>query len=271
MKQDEAYRLLLFQEINSPMPNFLKIENTRQEWAQHRIKAVAIERDNRERYAKLDTFFKHFLQEHEESKNEVALRIMITQKKHKDAIKHGTQELFEVLHNKDVNYAETLLKARIDINSYNNEGTTPLLQAIQKDCTEQVKWLLERKADPNKKVRSDIAIKPNRGMPPLLATVIWTYNNTAILQLLLQHKADINLSNDSQVTALHGAMLTLSTDHAKYLLNQNASIDLLDSFQRSPLSILESRKKNNFFAYKTIKLTLDQTEQKTHSINKPGR
>jgi ankyrin repeat protein len=134
-------------------------------------------------------------------------------------------------------------------------GTTPLLNAVLKNDTEVIRALLDKGANPN--------IFGMGTTPFLLAAGANSYGgrgggagagvNTAVLDLMIQHGADVNaqvtgtrtfsmrvsrqLSQVEGMSALHAAVAANNTDLVRYLLDHGARTDLVDASNRTPLDV----------------------------------
>jgi len=136
-------------------------------------------------------------------------------------------------------------------------GTTPLLRAIVNNDTEAARVLLEKGANPN--------IVGMGTTPFLLAAGVNSYGgrggggtaaadpNTALLDLLIQHGADVNtkvtgvlsysmrisrtVSNTEGTSALHFAVQSGNVDMVRYLLDHGARTDLKDRSDRTPMDV----------------------------------
>lgn len=138
-------------------------------------------------------------------------------------------------------------------------GTTPLFRAVQNGDAEVVQLLLTKGADPN--------INTMGYSPLLLAAGAGpggrggaTQPNTQILDLLVQHSADVNakvtgtnlysfnvsrenLGNRDALSkegtsALHEAARSGRPDLVKYLLEHGANPDLLDAAGKKPIDVI---------------------------------
>ena len=135
-------------------------------------------------------------------------------------------------------------------------GTTPLFRAVVNNDMEVIRVLLDKGANPN--------IIGMGTTPFLLAANVNPYGgrgggggtaaNTALLDLMIQHGADVN----SQVTgvasysmriarqpstfegmsALHAAVQSGNAEMVRYLLDHGARADLVDGSGRTPLDVL---------------------------------
>jgi len=136
-------------------------------------------------------------------------------------------------------------------------GTTPLLRALVNNDTEVARVLLEKGANPN--------IVGMGTTPFLLAAGVNPYGgrggggtaaaapNTALLDLLIQHGADVNtkvtgvlsysmrisrsVSNTEGTSALHAAVQSGNIDMVRYLLDHGARTDLKDWSDSTPMDV----------------------------------
>ncbi len=134
-------------------------------------------------------------------------------------------------------------------------GATPLYLAVLNNDTEVIEALLEAGADPN--------IVGMGATPFLLAAGVNPFGgrggggsggNTELLDLLIEHGADVNarvtgtltysmrisrgMSDDEGTSALHYAVQSGNADMVRYLLQNGARTDLTDWSGRTPLDIV---------------------------------
>jgi ankyrin repeat protein len=146
------------------------------------------------------------------------------------------------------------------VEEFYNTGCTPLMRATIAADVELVRILLDKGADPN---ISAMGVTPfliaagvgtgGRGTGLASATSTGFRPNTAIMDLLLAHGADVNAqvtgmltyslrisrapSSTEGMTALHVAAQKGSADVVRYLLAKGAKTDLLDSNGRKPIDL----------------------------------
>lgn len=148
------------------------------------------------------------------------------------------------------------------IENLRSTGATPLSRAVEGGDLEVARLLLAKGANPN---TNDMGLTPfllaagvgpgNRGGTGLAAQgAVGGAVNTAMMDLLLQHGADVNAqvtgtktysmrvsrapSSNEGMTALHVASQSGKTDLVRYLLEKGARTDILDSSFRKPIDLV---------------------------------
>jgi ankyrin repeat protein len=136
-----------------------------------------------------------------------------------------------------------------------SSGTTPLLRAVVNNDAEAIRTLLDKGANPNIVGMGASAFLLAAGANPYGGrgggggTV-----NTEILDLMIQHGADVNAqvtgvatysmriarspSDAEGITALHAAVQAGRPDLVRYLLDHGARVDIVDGSGRTPLDVL---------------------------------
>ena len=146
-----------------------------------------------------------------------------------------------------------------NLNANDKDGWIPLHFSIRYDRKEMFNYLISNKANINIKdstgksplsraviMRSDYYTKnllfagartdtkDKHGLFPLQYAV-WN-GDTEIVDLLLEHKAQINLQSE-KTTLMHIACMNSHESVAKLLIKKNANLNAIDSNNRTPLDI----------------------------------
>jgi ankyrin repeat protein len=138
-------------------------------------------------------------------------------------------------------------------------GTTPLLRALVNNDMEVVRVLLDKGANPNiigmgvSPFLLAAGVNPYGGRGGGAAAVAPSVN-TEILDLMLQHGANVNAqvigvatysmrisrqpSDSEGITALHAAVQAGKADLVRYLIDHGARTDIVDASGRTPLDVL---------------------------------
>lgn len=147
------------------------------------------------------------------------------------------------------------------IEEFQNTGCTPLMRAVIANDTEVAKVLLDKGASPNIVamgltpflVASGVGTG-GRGTGLASSTTAGGAGNTALMDALLQHGADINArvegtktytmrisrapSANEGMSALHVAAQTGRLEEVKFLLEKGANPNLVDTNGRKPLDLV---------------------------------
>jgi ankyrin repeat protein len=143
-----------------------------------------------------------------------------------------------------------------------NTGCTPLFRATQGNDLEVIRALIAKGADPNTNAMGLTAFLVAAGVGPgsrggtglAAAGAAGGGANTALMDLLLQHGADVNAqvtgtktysmrvsrapSANEGVSALHVAVQSGRTDLVRYLIEKGANPELVDGDGRKPIDLL---------------------------------
>ena len=143
--------------------------------------------------------------------------------------------------------ALTYLVKQVDVNYFNDYGTSGFFFAIQRDSLEFVKIFLENGADPNFGCLNEW----HHSITQMPAHMAAENGSLEILKLLAEYGAKLNKPDVRKSrTPLHHAAAGGFYDLAEYLLDSGADYNSLDSYNMTPLD-LASR-----YGYENIKSLL---------------
>lgn len=130
---------------------------------------------------------------------------------------------------KGMEYVTKLLENGVDVNYTNARNESALHFAVYVDNTDAVQALMNAKADPNVKVRSD-------QMSPIVFAA--NQGQTAIVEILAKGGADVNLSTVQGYNAVHMAAWNGHTAMLRALLEvESVEHDKLTNDKNSPLGL----------------------------------
>ncbi|ELP93791.1 hypothetical protein EIN_175780 [Entamoeba invadens IP1] len=137
----------------------------------------------------------------------------------------------------------TLLKdERVNVNILNTDDNTPLHLFCKNfsnpSCEEAFNLFMKRSADINK--RNKI------GETPLHKAVFNTCVRMFLVEMLLKEGADVDAKTENGNTAMHYAVYMERTDLISILLENNASLTVMNNKKETPLSIVMHSKNTNF-------------------------
>lgn len=148
-----------------------------------------------------------------------------------------------VLHAIEKNDYETtkyfldLSEESVDMELRNERGLTPLLLAVQKRRTEIVRLLLEHEKGP------DIKSKDKSGWS-VLHYALSGQDGEDMVELLVQHEADVNAAANDGSTPLHYAVLNNKLHGAEILLRHPVLLEAQDKAKRTPMYLAVQKKKH---------------------------
>jgi ankyrin repeat protein len=121
--------------------------------------------------------------------------------------------------------------ADTEIKEYEN-GNTPLMAAITLGYTDIIVYLISKNAN--------IHAKNNNGDTPILFAAL--LGNMRLIMFLHQLGADINHKNNENISCILFAVGNVFFDIFKYLINNNAELDVIDCDRKHFFDLLIERK-----------------------------
>lgn len=126
----------------------------------------------------------------------------------------STKELFEAILSNNVSAVKKALEQEgIDFFAKNEQGNTPLTEAVFSKNESSVQILLDHGAHVN--------LSEKNGNTPLIEA-LHAREGTSIISLLLEYGANINLANQRRQTPLQIARLYNKSDMAEFLIQHGA-------------------------------------------------
>ena len=179
--------------------------------------------------------------------------------------------LYKAVNLQDKDMVKFLIKKGANVNE-NSFGKTPLYTAIALKDKEMITLLLNNGADIN-----SIDIHRPEAPTPLYAAINLKYygeKNISIVELLLNHNANINFQNNNGDTVLHYAIMSEDEKLIKLLLHYKADINIRNNSNTSPLDLIvdpsplalyDAQKLKPLFLNNDLK---DSTKTTTPAINR---
>jgi len=140
---------------------------------------------------------------------------------------------------------EVLLATAIDIDARNRDGLTALMYASARGCIPCVELLIKKRCDVNQ--------KDNIGISALSYAAM--NNHLQISRMLIESGADVNAQTVSGDTALMAAARAGRADILTLLLDSGADPFILDSKDRTALTVAEENKKEETAALLRMRMT----------------
>lgn len=131
---------------------------------------------------------------------------------------NGSTPLISATQNNHIDVVKLLLENNVNINDKNNNDDNALMIAIINNNIEIVKELLNKKAD------VELACQ---GYTPLM--IASNFGNFDITKLLIENNAKINSQTKDGQTAMHFAAMNHQNEIIRLLINNGADIDIKDN------------------------------------------
>jgi hypothetical protein len=259
--ENKEYQCTMQQILFTPNPDLECLEKTRKAWHEKMVIAQNTLQKYEDRYAKCKELIENYSNHSRQISEKYKKSLFAAKESLNNYRAQAIQIFFTAIRHNEIKKIDSLLNAGLSVEYRNVDGLTPLLYAIKMEKPLLVQRFLEAGENPNIEIQFTNA----PSMTPLIATIVWTYNNTQILQLLINHNATLDLPNNQDNTALHVAISMLAIDHAVFLLRQGANFHLYNIRNETPLNILENRK--HIFWHKEIRTVVDEVKE-NKSLNR---
>jgi len=168
----------------------------------------------------------------------------------------GSQALGEAVRRCDLKATQKYIEAGIDINSVDNSGRTPLINAVDVNCSSLIKLLIDKGAQIN--------AVDTQGMTPLHYAA--TKGNTDLVLLLLAKGSNINDQDKNGNTPLHMAVLANSIDAVKALLDKGADINIKNKAGQKAFALTQTTSIRDLINHR--QLELDEQKRKAQEQEK---
>jgi len=168
----------------------------------------------------------------------------------------GSQALGEAVRRCDLKATQKYIEAGIDINSVDNSGRTPLINAVDVNCSSLIKLLIDKGAQIN--------AVDTQGMTPLHYAA--TKGNTDLVLLLLAKGSNINDQDKNGNTPLHMAVLANSIDAVKALLDKGADINIKNKAGQKAFALTQTTAIRDLINHR--QLELDEQKRKAQAQEK---
>lgn len=176
-----------------------------------------------------------------------------------------THHLIEAVYRQDLYQVSLILENNlnnIDINTLDQYGYSALHYASKNGDTPMINLLLSNIPD----IDINIRISYTRQTPLHLATL---ENDGNTMELLMNHKADPNITDNLGNTPLHNAIMEnlpnaveLLLEHTSIFPNISNTLTIKNLYNKTPLELATDQKIKNILLYHTTKPPLQQTSPK---------
>ena len=158
-------------------------------------------------------------------------------------VQEGKKELVQALldHGADPNARLEKNPSRygFTVTSSRPKGSTPYVIAAMAGDADIMRLLVDNGADPS--------LIPSNGVPPLLwaagvnrhraENIATESESLEAVKVALEHGADVNMTDKSGNTAMHGAAWIRSPEIVQYLADNGGDVNVLNKYKLSPLYI----------------------------------